>query len=270
MRARLVVNPHSRRGRDAGPRVREELIRNGIEVVDGDAFDAIVVAGGDGTLSRTIGAAIERGVPVGIVPLGTFNELARTLAIPSDVSQACALVAAGRTRTIDVGRVNGAYFVNEASVGVSSRIARRQRSADKQRYGILAIAMSLLGVVAVWRPFRVEIRYDGREERVRAVQLTVANSHRFGGVVSVDGAAIDDGWLDLYCVEAEGMRGLIGVIGAIVSRRPRPVEGLRTYRSRAFDVSTRRPHRVTADGEPAGRIPARFEVVTSVLRVFAP
>jgi len=271
VRARLVVNPHARRGRHAGPNVREELIRNGVEVVDGDApFDAIVIAGGDGTISRAIAAAVEYGVPIGIVPLGTFNELARTLAIPSDVSQACALVAAGHTRTIDVARVNGAYFVNEASVGISSRIARRQRSADKQRYGTLAVAMSLLGVFAVWRPFWVELRYDGKTERLRAVQLTVANSHRFGGVVNVDGAAIDDGWLDLYCIESEGLRGLFGVTRAIVSRSREPADGLRAFRSRAFSVSTRRPHRISADGEPAGKTPARFEIVPGALHVFAP
>lgn len=255
MRVRLVVNPHSRRGRRLGSRVREELERAGIEVVNADArTDAIVVAGGDGTLSRAIGPAIDLNVPVGIVPLGTFNELARTLAIPSDVAQACAAIAAGNTRTIDVARVNGAYYVNEASIGISSRIARRQRSADKQRWGVFAILMSVLWIFALWRRFRVEVAFDGTSEGLRAVQLTVANSHRFGGVVNVEGAAIDDGWLDLFCVEGMSLRG--------------PV--VRRYRSRAFAVTTRRPHRISADGEPAGRTPARFEVVPGALRVFAP
>lgn len=267
---RLVVNPRARRGRLHGPSVRDELVRSGVEIVDGGGpVDAIVVAGGDGTLAGALADAIALRVPVGIVPLGTFNELARTLEIPFDVAGACALVAAGRTRTIDVARVNGAYFVNEASLGVSSRIARRQRSGDKQRYGIGAIAMSLLGIFAAWRRFHAELAFDGTTERVRAVQITVANSHRFGGVVTVEGAAIDDGCLDLYCVEGASAAELLSVGAAILARRA-PAAGLRAYRSRAFGVVTRRPHRITADGEPAGKTPARFEIVPNALRVFAP
>ena len=102
MRVSLVVNPRSRRGRRFGAAVRVQLIRMGVEPVaesaPGGPLDAIVVAGGDGTFARQISRAIELDVPIGLVPLGTFNDLARTLAIPFDLGAACALIAMSSIR----------------------------------------------------------------------------------------------------------------------------------------------------------------------------
>ena len=103
MRVSLVVNPRSRRGRQFGAAVREQLTRMGIEPVaesvPGAPLDAIVVAGGDGTFAHQISRAIELDLPIGIVPLGTFNDVARTLAIPLDLGAACALIASGQDST---------------------------------------------------------------------------------------------------------------------------------------------------------------------------
>jgi diacylglycerol kinase (ATP) len=273
VRVRLVVNRAARRGAQLGDAVAAQLRQLGIEVsaaesTSGD-LDAIVVAGGDGTLAGQISRALAVGLPIGLVPLGTFNDLARALGIPLDVEAACAVIANGRTRPIDVARVNDEYYATEASVGISSRIARLQRPEDKRRYGFWAIFASLFAVARYVRPFHVEIAYEGKRERLRAVQLTVANSPHFGGIITVDDAAIDDGWLDCYCVQAGNVFDFLSVAGAIAMGRHHS-PGLRTFRARSFDVRTRRGHRITADGEPAGRTPARFEVLPRALRLFVP
>jgi YegS/Rv2252/BmrU family lipid kinase len=273
MRVLLFVNPRSRRGRRLAAAVRMQLTSNGIEPVaesaESGGIDAIVVAGGDGTVARYISRAIELDVPIGIVPLGTFNDLARTLAIPLDLTQACALIASGKTRRIDVARVNGIYYATEASVGISSRIARLQKSADKQRFGFAAIALSVLRAVRFARPFRADIAYDGERASVKTIQLTVANSQSFGGFITVDDAAIDDGRLDLYAVDVVGLWAAIRILIALVTHQGRSVDGVRTFRSTAFFVETRRRHRITADGEPAGTTPASFEILPAAVRVFA-
>lgn len=270
MRVLLVVNPRARRGGGAEANVRAELARYGVDCVSPDAaFDAIVVAGGDGTFVRYIARALELSVPLGIIPLGTFNDLAQTLAIPLNLDGACRVIASGNTRRIDVARVNGVYYVNEASIGLSSRIARAQRSRDKGGFRLLGIVGSALQGLRLARPFRAEIEFDGKREYVRAFQITVANSAHFGGFINVDGAAIDDGRLDLYAVGGQGLRPLIRVAAAVLERHRRPSGGLRIFRATAFTVHTRGRRRIAADGEPAGRTPARFEVLPAALSVFA-
>ena len=191
MRVRLVVNPKSGRGPRAVRAAREALIEAGLEIAEGDeAIDCIVVAGGDGTLIGQVGRAISLGVPLGIIPTGTFNDLARTLGIPFGISQACATIAAGHARAIDVARVNGVYYVNEASIGLTSRIARLQTPEIKQRFGFLAIVATALRALRHSRPLRAEISYDGRTETFKTIQLTIANSHRFGGLFMASDAAI--------------------------------------------------------------------------------
>lgn len=235
-----------------------------------NAIEGIVIAGGDGTLVRETPRVLALDVPVGIVPLGTFNDLARTLEIPLDIAGACSVVAAGKTRRIDVARVNGTYYVTEASIGMSSRLARRQRPEEKQRFGLLAIVASALTAARYSRSFHAEISFDDTKDRLRAVQLTVANSQHFGGFITVEDAAIDDGRLDLYALEIENARQLLSVARAIATGKPGFAQGLRTYRAKAFHVWTRRPHHISADGEPAGKTPAHFEVLPGALRVFVP
>lgn len=274
MRVLLVVNPHSRHGRTSGRDVRRQLALRGVDAVENasspEGLDAIVVAGGDGTFARAIGTALAFGLPIGLVPLGTFNDLARTLAIPFDVEEACAAIAQRGTRVIDVARVNGAYYASEASIGVSSRLTRLQKARDKQRFGLFAVLAGALSAVKYVRPFHASISYDGTGVRLRTVQLTIANSNHFGGFITVEDAAIDDGWLDLYSIDIDSVGGALGLFGAVLSGRPRGAENVQTLRSTAFSVTTPRPRHIVADGEPAGTTPARFEVLRGALRVFVP
>lgn len=270
----LVVNPQSRRGSRFGETVRAVLADLGVDIVEEGAesqqLDAIIAAGGDGTLAGLIPQALALRVPVGLVPLGTFNDLARTLAIPLDVEGACAVIASGRTRRIDAARVNGVYYVTEASIGISSRLARLQKPEEKRRFGLLAIVATVFEAARYARPFRAEITYDGKRDRFKAVQLTVANSQRFGGFITVADAAIDDGWLDLYAVEIDSVTEFFSVARAIAGGRRRSIQGLRTARSAAFDVWTSHRHHISADGEPAGTTPARFEIIPKALQIFSP
>jgi diacylglycerol kinase family enzyme len=205
-----------------------------------------------------------------VIPLGTFNELARTLQIPMDVRGAVDVIAARHERAIDVARVNERYFVNEASMGVSSRITRLQTPELKQRFGVLGVIATAFQAFRHARPMHVEVIHDGGRERLKTIQLTIANSNRFGGVVNVEGAAIDDGLLDLYSVDIETPWEAFQIGRAMFAGRRQGVAGLRTLRGKRFEIRSRHPHRITADAEPAGATPALFEVLPKALRVFVP
>ena len=277
MFAQLVINERSRRGAEAAAEVRNALRDEGIDFIESRPWnkiehhvDCIVAAGGDGTLLRAIGHAIDCNVPLGVIPLGTFNDLARTLQVPFRILDAVKLIAGGNVRAIDVGRVNDTFFVNESSIGISSRISRLQTPELKKRFGFLGVIVTAFQAFRHSRAIHAVVTYDGRVERLRTIQLTVANSYRFGGFLAVSDAAIDDGWLDLYSVDIKSPWEAFAIARAMFEGRRHEVPGLRTLRAKRFEVRTRRPHHITADAEPAGMTPAVFEILPKALRVFVP
>jgi len=273
MRALLVLNKKSRLGVREAPLVYRTLEELGIQYerdLDAPHVDAVIAAGGDGTVVRCLPIAIARGIPLAVIPLGTFNDLARTMSIPLDVRAACAAILTGKKRRIDVGRVNGVYYLNEASVGLTTRIARKQTPEVKQKLGVLAIIATTLESLNQTRPFSVKLEYDNTVERFRTVQLTIANNAHFGGIFERIDASIDDGWLDLYSIEVESWMNALGVVRKIVRRDPTPGEGLRTRRSTKFIVRTTHAHHIAADGEPAGMTPATFDILPRAVEVMVP
>jgi YegS/Rv2252/BmrU family lipid kinase len=289
LRLLLVVNTRARRGRDARNRAAAELRRRGHAVTIGEtrraadltpliaqhrgAIDAVAVGGGDGTLIAAIEGLRALGVPLLILPLGTINEVARTLRIPLDVTAACALVDDGIVRPVDAGRVNGTWYFSEASIGFSTHVARLQTGEVKSRWGMLAIPIATVQALRALRPYQLDVENaGGRVSRLRTMQLTVANSNRFGGVVERTDAAIDDGMLDLYSIELRHWLDAARIVAAVALRRFPHVSGVVTERSSRFVVRsrTRRGHHVFADGEPAGRTPAEFTVVPAAVSIYVP
>lgn len=286
MRVLLLLNPKARRGEEYADQVTRALDVAGCRVIreppgrdDGgtammrrhkDDVDCVVVGGGDGTLIAAMPGLIETKLPLGILPLGTFNDLAKTLGVPADPVAAVRLILEGHCRPVDVGRVGNKYFLNEASIGISTRIARRQTPEAKKRFGFLAIVGTTLTTLRYSRPFGVRIRYNGTEERFRTPQLTVANSHHFGGFITNKRAAIDDGMLDLYSLEVKRWSDILPLLGEIARGDVSRARAVRDRRSTKFDVHTTVPHHIFTDGEPAGMTPATFEVLPQALRVYVP
>ena len=179
------------------------------------------------------------------------------------------MIAAGHTRAIDVAAVNGFSYLTEASIGLSSRVARLMKPEERRRFGLGAILLALFRALANVRPFTVESHGRAQPVFIRTVQVTVANSYAFGGFITVDDAALDDGLLDCYIVEALGWIPLTTVLRAVMGRAS---AGRRCAFVSAAEVRirTHRPRRLTADGEPAGYTPATFAVLPERLNFFCP
>jgi diacylglycerol kinase (ATP) len=248
------------------PELIPELIRRYAAEVD-----VVVLAGGDGTISGAAGALRETGVPFAIVPLGTANDLARTLAIPDDPAAACRLVTTGRIKAIDLGEVNGRYFFNAAHIGLGVEVERSLESEIKERWGVLAYARATLDALSELRPFAVEIRADGRRQVLRSVQITVGNGRYYGGGMTIaEDAAIDDARLDLYSVAPVSGWQLLRLAPDLRRGRQDRLEAVEVLAGREIEVRTRHPKRVIADGEPIAHTPAVFRVLPGAVRVIVP
>jgi YegS/Rv2252/BmrU family lipid kinase len=288
-RVLLAVNPRARSGSAARDRAEAALRERGHAVIavsldesrdlsraivaHRDRVDAVVVGGGDGTLLRALRGLVETKLPLAILPLGTFNELARTLGVPNNPAEVAALLDDGVPVAIDVGRVNGVYYLNEASIGLSTQVARLQTSDVKRAFGMFAIPVTTLRALRWVRPLHLAIGLeDGTTQDVRTVQLTVANSYRFGGVVENPEGSLGDGELWLFAIDVRDGWGALRVVASVMLRRFQRSRDVATLRGKRFTVRSLRGgrHRVFADSEYVTRLPAEFSIVPGGVTVLVP
>ena len=283
-RALLIVNEHSRSGRQHGDSAGAMLAAAGLGVVRGHTtsregvsqairdlaheVDRVVVGGGDGTINAAARGLIETGLPLGVLPLGTANDLARTLGLPLTLQEAVAVAAADRTRTIDLGEVNGHPFFNVASLGFGVDLTRALTGDAKRRWGALGYAVAGLRVLRRMRPFHAEISIGERRTVSRTVHLAVGNGRHFGGGMTVhDEASIDDGKLDVCSLEVESVWALLALLPALRNGRTKDYTSIRTLGGQEIHVATRRVRSVNADGEIVTRTPATFRVLHDAVKV---
>ena len=286
-RALVLLNPGARQGTAGVEAQLARLERRGFRltresVTDPDGIperirrhqgqaDLVIVGGGDGTMSAALPGLLEAGLPLGILPLGTANNLARTLRIPAKLDAASDVIAAGRTRRIDVGRVNERAFLTTASMGLSVRITGELTGEAKKRWGPLAYVVTALGSLRNPGDLHAEISYDGKVLTGKAVQIVVGNGRYYGsGLAVAEDARIDDGRLDLYVIRPQPRWRMILLAPALKQGRQGRKRDVLALSAREFRITTREPQDIDVDGEIGAVTPARFTVMEGALEVFAP
>ncbi|ABB58209.1 lipid kinase [Synechococcus elongatus] len=286
-RALLLVNRRSRRGRKLLKPAIAQLEAAGFELVQPyldrhsdyselitahrDRVDLVIIGGGDGSLNAAARGLVETQLPLGVLPLGTANDLARTLALPTDLSQACQVIARGQTQAVDLGWVNGYYFFNVASLGLSVKITQGLTSGVKRRWGVLAYALVALRSLWRFRPFRAEIQIGDRRLQTKTVQIAVGNGRYYGGGLSVaHDAAIDDQRLDLYSLSINHWWQIVPLLPSLYhGRYPSPLTE-QCGPGETIEIRTRRHRHINTDGEIHTTTPAQFRVIPQALRIFVP
>lgn len=284
-RALLLLNRNARRGGEASP--TDELKNAGIDVVEDtsaspgsltdiilrhkDQVDLVIVGGGDGSLNAAAAGLVETKLPLGIIPMGTANDLARTLEVPVELADACSIIAAGKTRKIDLGQANEKFYFNVASIGLSVEIAKSLDKETKRFWGSLAYAKTAFSVAMTAHPFSAQIRSAEGVTKVRTLQIAVGNGRFYGGGMSVAAdAAIDDQRLDLYSLECRRWWRLLWLAPALWLGHHHLSSDVRTMSGREFEITTHHPLPVNADGEIVTHTPVTFRVLPAAITVFVP
>jgi YegS/Rv2252/BmrU family lipid kinase len=233
--------------------------------------DCAIVGGGDGTLRMAAAGLEASGLPLGILPMGTANDLARTLNIPTDLDAAADVILAGHRQRIDLGSVNDEPFFNVASIGLSTELARGLSSELKRRWGRVGYAIAAFRALANARRFTAWISENGETTRTRTMQIAVGNGRFYGGgSVVAEHAAIDDGHLDLYSLETRTVWRLALMLMSFRSGQHGAWSEVTTLRGTEFEVRTPRPRPINADGEIVAETPAVFRVHPAAITVFTP
>lgn len=239
--------------------------------------DAVIACGGDGTAHQVLQQVQPTGLPLGILPLGTGNDIARSLAIPVGdmdawVTLTTDLLRAQRTRTVDLARIDtpgaSAWSLAVTSIGfdsaVNERADRMQRVSGTPRY-----VLAVLGELAQLRSHPVEMTADGARVQGDTTLVAIGNGPTYGGGMRIcPGALLDDGLLDVTWVEAARRRTILRVFPRIFSGRHVDHPMVRTLRAREVRIDA--PTAVAySDGERIGPASLTVTAVPGALRVLA-
>jgi undecaprenyl-diphosphatase len=287
----LVVSPHAGH-EDKLARARRLMAAHGLEVVAEIAVEdlhrlgdlvrsysprppIVVAAGGDGTVGAVANAVMDTPAVLGILPLGTSNDFARSINIPIHIHDAVRVIARGRFSRHDAGRVTRdgkppRHFVHAAAAGMNVQFARLATRADlRERFGRLTYAVAMATAMRKPPIFSCEVEHEGRTTRLSLVHLAAINAPIFGGFLDLKlpGANPDDRTLDVIMIEHLPFRRWLRSALYPIFGVHRPIRGIKTLQVSRLRVNTEQPMDLTLDGEIEASLPATFEIVPAGLRV---
>jgi YegS/Rv2252/BmrU family lipid kinase len=284
----LLVNPSSAGGKSLKllPRIEAALdarravfrvektrsLEHGVELAlaAAEVGEVPVVVSGDGLLGAVGGAMAGSEVPLGLIPAGRGNDLARALGIPTEPEGAVDTILAGHSRVIDVGEANRKRFLGIASIGFDSECNRLANEIHWPR-GNLVYAYSMPRTLIGWRPARFTIAAGEERKRLTGYFVAVANNSVYGGGMWIaPEAKIDDGLFDVVAITEVGklrfLRGLRDVLkGTHIGK-----EEVTTFRAPRLELDASRPFPVYADGDHLTDLPVSLRVLPRCLSILVP
>ncbi len=270
----LLIQVLARHEIDVGPIVWVDHPDRLMTAIDGlleQGVDNLIVGGGDGTLSTVASRLMHRNVTLGVLPLGTANDFARTLGIPVNLDGAAQVIASGNVRLVDLGRANDAIFLNVASLGMSVLSTAELSAGIKRWFGLFAYLYA--GARAFTRnpTFRCRVWDQLGSVEATAHQIVVGNGRYYGGGVLVAReSSLEDGLLHAYGLGALGRWNLLRTIALLRMGVPIERPGDFFLQTPSLQVETCPELDVNCDGEIRTKTPVRFTVEPRALRVFAP
>jgi YegS/Rv2252/BmrU family lipid kinase len=284
----LIVNPSSAGGKSLKllPRVEAALdarravfrvektrsLDHGVEL----ALRAIelgevpVVVSGDGLLGAVGGAMAGSETPLGLVPGGRGNDLARALGIPSDPEEAVDVVLAGQSRTIDVGEANGKRFLGIVSVGFDSECNRLANETNFIR-GNWVYAYSMIRTLIGWKPARFTLAVGEERKRISGYFVDVANNSVYGGGMYIaPNAELDDGEFDVVSIGEGGKLSFLLGLRDVLKGEHLGKEEVSVFRTSRLELDASRPFPVYADGDHLTDLPVSLRVLPRCLSILVP
>lgn len=239
-----------------------------------DRFDVVVAAGGDGTIHEVINGLAQVANPpkLGILPAGTTNDFARAMKIPRDLSEACEIIAKGKTVSIDIGKTQKRFFINVAAAGLFTEVAYEAPSRLKSVMGPFAYyAKALEKLGNLHRSFSLTIKTEEKEWTEDLLLMIIANSVSVGGFQKFAPLAkLSDGLFDVLLIRKGNIPDLVQ-IAALAFRGEHIHDSRVTYfQTKSLEITSSQPVSLNLDGEWGGECTGRFEIIPNFLEIFCP
>ena len=257
-----------------------------------EGYEMIVVGGGDGTVSEVAKGLINASVPLGVVPIGTYNNIARSLNLPTDLAEACSVLAHGKVKSIDVGQANDEhYFFEAAGVGLDAALFPLGEEIKGGRWGRMLQAFRL---AIGYEPQRLTMQFDRpisearssatrrrfirsrkvsaqNELNLKALLVVIANGPYYGtGFTVAPEAIIDDGLLTINVFRNFSKWELIRHFWSISKGQYRHSPKIESYRVAEVRLTSKANLPFHIDGHPLGELPATLKILKHALKVIVP
>ena len=287
----VIVNTKSRRGQEWFGQVKESLARpkSGINVRQAWAIPdpkliaektreaiaartpLVIIGGGDGTFSLVARHFVGSDSVLGVLPLGTGNQFARDLGIEADVDAACRALTHGKVAHVDLGIAGDDYFLNVATIGLTTLVARELTNEAKRRWGRLVYAVAVTRALRKVRPFRVTLTTDAGTTMFETLQVVIGNGRFHAGPFPLaPNATINDGQLVVYALAGANRWQLLRYALNLPGGHHVELPDVPATWTRQGKIETTPPQSVTVDGEIVFRTPLAFGIAPGALRVMVP
>ena len=285
--AAMIVNARSRRG--------QRLYRSACSAMGGLPFEVdahavedpadledtvrralarkpelVILGGGDGTISGLVDLLVGKGVTLAVLPLGTANSFARSLGLPLTVEGAVEAIRQGRTRRIDLGRIDKDYFANCAAMGISPKIAETVPHGLKKVLGKFGYLSWAAWQFVKFRPFTLIVGEGEAAERLRVVEVRISNGPYHGGTEVVPEAEVGSGEIVVQAVCGHVKRRLVKNWAASVLGLESRKEDTRAFRGTSLRIDTEPRLPISIDGEVLARTPVTASIAAGVIEVVVP
>jgi YegS/Rv2252/BmrU family lipid kinase len=291
MKTMVMLNPVSRKGKGQKIHraIRHELEKRGIiadytishqkgeikrftfECVQ-KGYERIIICGGDGTIHEAIPGLVNTDVTLCIIPLGTGNDLSRTLGIKANLPFACSVIGDGMEKRIDITRVNGEHcFAGVGALGFDAEVAALAEKFKRFVPGLLVYILAILAKLFTYTFKRVTIRFDNEEYQGEVLLVAFGNSRFYGkGIQITPHAEIDDGMLDLCVIKRLNKLKLLFLLPTVYQGNHTRFSEVKIYRAKTITVESDTTLNLYGDGEFICSTPLLIEIIPQALRVIVP
>ncbi|MBO8126291.1 MAG: diacylglycerol kinase family lipid kinase [Firmicutes bacterium] len=288
----VIVNPVAgrNRGRKVWSRIQKELHRQGLIFTTAfteyagharelaakavaSGFDTVVAVGGDGTLTEVLNGIAGSGSKLGLIPVGSGNDFARSVSIPTEIESAVQVLADGDSISVDLGQVGETYFINVAGVGFDAQVASTMAMKARWLKGTTAYIYSVLRCLLTFRPVDIRLSLDGKVRELDTLLVVVANGRYFGGGMYVAPTAeVDDGFFDVVVVEHLSVPAFLRAFPSVFQGKHLSHPRIKVYRARQVRVEPVHEQDVPAqaEGNFIGYAPKEFRIVPGAQEVIVP
>lgn len=235
--------------------------------------DAVMVAGGDGTINAAASRLAGTGIPLGVLPMGTYNHFAKDLGLPLEITDAIKLIATGKIKAIDLGEVNGRIFINNSSLGAYTDLVEARENTLASLPKRFANFLAFLKVLKRWPLINVKLEFDGQCIIRTTPFVFVGNNEYTMNLFKVSlRSALDGGALWIYTVKTTSFIGLLRLFWRSIINRLEQSRNFESYAAKEFKVIPYRNHvRVALDGEVVRmETPLHYRIRPRDLLVFVP